>query len=74
MTHQGSFDPEVMTILRDIMSKIEVDFETIDDSMRQTLAARIMEMAGRGETDPNVIRSEALRVLDRFTPRKQRVL
>ena len=71
MTHQVSFDPKAMTILREIMSKIEADFDTVDDSMRQTIAARIMSMAGDGETDEEKIRAHALEILEQFAPTRR---
>jgi hypothetical protein len=68
---KDSFDPETLAFLGKVMCEIEAQYHTIDDSLRETIAARIMSMAGDGETDYEKIRAHALEVLDKYAPRQK---
>jgi hypothetical protein len=59
---QGAFDPETLTILKDVFDEAcaLVPEAQSTPEMRTILAERILNLAGRGERDPIRLRTYAL--------------
>ena len=67
-----SFDPENDHASCRLMAKIEAEFDTVDDSMREMIASRIMLAAGEGETDPEVIHKFAIETIQHYGSQLQK--